>query len=705
MSRPRPRRAARCAAAVVLAGTVGGAGASAALAAPAPSAVPLGGSSPQLPDLDVRRPATDADRARLAGTAAGVAAGPAVSALRAEIGPGATVDIDPATLTPRQVARSEGVLTGPSSAPPAQVALDYVRRHSGVFRLADADLAGLRLARDYVDLTGIAHLSWVQQVDGVRLFGGGLEAHVAPDGRLLSVQGSPLPGLRAPAAARRLSRGDAVRTARTDLRLPAASPARDDTAAPVVFATAQGPRAAYQVVAMSAPQPAVQVVDAETGVVLYRRSLVADAVAPGTASVFRSYPGATRGGEQQPVDLTARGWLPAGSGVLAGNNVHTYTDVDADNVADPSEEVGPAADGTYRFPQRRFDPVGAQPCDVHVCTWRPGLPWSWQTNRQQTATQTFFLVNQFHDHLQAAPIGFTEAAGNFQQVNRTGRGLGGDAVQAEPLDGASTADGLPDGDHVDNATFATPPDGTAPRMQMFLFHRPGTTYPSGDPFLATSGADDAGIVFHEYAHGLSSRLVVDPGGNSVLHSHQGSAMGEGWSDWYALDLLVARGHLADGPGADLVVGRSVLADRGLRTQPIDCAVGATGPACPGTPDAGPGGYTYGDVGRISPVGPEPHGDGEIWAQTLWDLRSSVGVATSESLVTRAMELSPAFPSFLDMRDAVLLADRVTRGGADRAAIWNVFARRGMGYTATTVDGDDDRPVESFALPPGVARVP
>ncbi len=35
--------------------------------------------------------------------------------------------------------------------------------------------------------------------------------------------------------------------------------------------------------------------------------------------------------------------------------------------------------------------------------------------------------------------------------------------------------------------------------------------------------------------------------------------------------------------------------------------------------AGPGGYTYGDFAKVL-GGAEEHADGEIWAQTLWELR-------------------------------------------------------------------------------------
>jgi hypothetical protein len=63
-----------------------------------------------------------------------------------------------------------------------------------------------------------------------------------------------------------------------------------------------------------------------------------------------------------------------------------------------------------------------------------------------------------------------------------------------------------------------------------------------------------------------------------------------------------------------------------------------------------------------------------------------------------MELSPPEPSFLDMRNAVLQADTVG-GGTFRTQIWEVFANRGMGYFASSVDSGDAAPVEDFSLPP------
>jgi len=64
-----------------------------------------------------------------------------------------------------------------------------------------------------------------------------------------------------------------------------------------------------------------------------------------------------------------------------------------------------------------------------------------------------------------------------------------------------------------------------------------------------------------------------------------------------------------------------------------------------------------------------------------------------------MSLSPSNPSFVDERNAILLADLATTGGADQTKIWRVFAHRGLGYFAGALSGDDTTPGASFEIPP------
>jgi hypothetical protein len=70
------------------------------------------------------------------------------------------------------------------------------------------------------------------------------------------------------------------------------------------------------------------------------------------------------------------------------------------------------------------------------------------------------------------------------------------------------------------------------------------------------------------------------------------------------------------------------------------------------------------------------------------------------LVMDALKLQPANPSFLAGRDAILAADAALTGGANALAIWTAFARRGMGYLASSLGTSNDTQIsESFDLPP------
>ena len=92
---------------------------------------------------------------------------------------------------------------------------------------------------------------------------------------------------------------------------------------------------------------------------------------------------------------------------------------------------------------------------------------------------------------------------------------------------------------MNNANMSTGRDGQPPRMQMYLMSGMGSN--GGD----VNSGDDASVIYHEYTHGLSNRLVLDNDGNPALGAQQSSSMGEGWSDWYAMDFLVNKGYDAD----------------------------------------------------------------------------------------------------------------------------------------------------------------
>jgi extracellular elastinolytic metalloproteinase len=667
---------------------------------------------------DSRAGSSTAERATLAGRSAQASSQPGTGQLRRSLGRQAVVDMDGMTGTPRLVARLDGFLSRTSRRSAPQVALGYVRRHLFALGLSGADLRTLTLRRDYVDITGTHHLSWTQSAGGIPAFSNGLQAAVTKNGRLLMLGGSPVSGLTAPPSrtSKVSSAASAIARARVDVgETPAAGP--QDSARQVLFSSGRHSVLGWQTITMSASRPMLSVVDATDGRILYRQDLSDDASAvlrytgrqaaathrhtPSTGLAFRYFPRHKPGGRALHINFTKLGWLPHKAIVLRGNNSHAYADVNDDDAVNSNEEIHPRSPHSWAYRLTPFHLKNVSFCGhPYPCNWNPDKPFSWRTNRNQNATQVFFFVNNWHDHLRAAPIGFTEAAGNFQRVNRTRKGSGRDAVQTQTDDGANTDHGLPDGNHVDNANMATPPDGQPPRMQMYLQHVPHTAYPNGDPFAPTNVGDEADTVYHEYTHGLSNRLVVDATGNSTLGEVQAGAMGEAWSDWYAMDYLVKRHLQKDRPRSGDVVlfqydGLGVFLDR---TEPLDCAVRATVRRCSGGDTGHRGGYTYADYGHVF-GSPEVHADGEIWSQTLWDLRHALGSDKTEMLVTRAMELSPANPSFLDERNAILLADVAVYGGRHQHEIWRVFARRGMGYFAGSLGGNDSTPGASFQTPP------
>lgn len=107
--------------------------------------------------------------------------------------------------------------------------------------------------------------------------------------------------------------------------------------------------------------------------------------------------------------------------------------------------------------------------------------------RDASITQLFHTSNSFHDLLYA--LGFDEKAGNFQANNFGRGGRGNDFVILNAQDGSG----------VNNANFATPPDGTNGRMRMYMWT---TANPNRDCSF------DANVVIHEFTHGRKSHPRV-----------------------------------------------------------------------------------------------------------------------------------------------------------------------------------------------------
>lgn len=577
------------------------------------------------------------------------------------------------------VGRTDGYLTGASDASARQTALAFVGKNQAAFGLSDADLADLELSDSYTSKPdGVRHLTFEQMVGGYPSFDTWLIANVSEQGRLINVSGSPEGGLTLDDPDPELSAKQALAAAREDVGGEAGGGfGPQESAELVAFPKPDGSaELAYDVYADSTEGFLYQVViGADSGEVLARRSKTEFA---NQADVFPRYPDQT--GTPTRVNLGSPDggrWIndTAGNTRLAGNNAHAYADINNNNVADGGENV-PQSGGDWLFPYTYFNHAE---CPAFGCTWDSTNAATQATNQNASVTQMFYLTNLFHDHLLASPIGFDEASRNFEQVNESGMGLGNDRVLAEGSDGGGT----------NNANFATPADGSAPRMQMYLFNSDWDV----------NGTDDAEIVYHEYAHGLTNRLVNNGSG---LTQNQSRAMGEGWSDWYAQDFLVGQGAKTDGPGEDLTMGGysiDLFGVGGIRRQRMDCKPASAATFCPAYNATGTGGFTFGDMGQFpSPNG--VHDNGEIWSQTLWDLREAIGVNDARAVVTGGLRLSPVGPSFLQMRDAILQSANTL--GMNVRAIWQVFADRGMGYSASTPGASVFSATEAFDVPPRLA---
>ena len=274
-------------------------------------------------------------------------------------------------------------------------------------------------------------------------------------------------------------------------------------------------------------------------------------------------------------------------------------------------------------------------------------------------TNNFYLTNVLHDILYL--YGFDEPAGNFQVNNYGNGGAGNDEVDALVQASGNC-----------NATMGTPSDGSSPTMSMFL-----CTIPDPD-----SDSDfDTGVLFHEFAHGLSNRLVGGPNNVSCLNNSE--QMGEGWSDWYGILPTIEAGDA----GTD---------SRGIGSYLFGLpANGGTIRPAPYSTNFAVNGFTYQDT-RTQVV---PHGVGFVWATIIWevtwelidafgwdpDVYNASGTAGNQvmlQLVTEGMKLMPCSPGFVDAKDAIFAAEASIYGNIHFTELCDAFARRGLGDNAT-----------------------
>jgi hypothetical protein len=212
---------------------------------------------------------------------------------------------------------------------------------------------------------------------------------------------------------------------------------------------------------------------------------------------------------------------------------------------------------------------------------------------------------------------------------------------------------------------------------------------NGDTVMATikglpivkaydSGFDN-GVIVHEFGHGISIRLTGGPANSNCLNNEEQG--GEGWSDFFALALTAKptdNANTARGMGT-FVFNQSI---NGLGIREFKY-----------TRDMKVNPMTYAFI-KNQPTA--VHYIGTVWCSMLWDMywnlvdkygfdediyNGTGGNNKAIQLVIDGLKLQPCSPGFVDARNAILKADSINNGGANKDLIWKTFARRGLGFSA------------------------
>ncbi len=264
------------------------------------------------------------------------------------------------------------------------------------------------------------------------------------------------------------------------------------------------------------------------------------------------------------------------------------------------------------------------------------------TGDPQKVLNIFYFNCFMHDFFYL--LGFRERDGNFQRDNFARGGVEADRVDARAHSAAVFG----------TANMSRSIEGENPVMNMGLVT-------STDRHTAFDGT----VVYHEFTHGVTGRLVGGPQNDRALDELQSGGMGEGWGDYIACSVL----------GTTTVGSWVVNNAAGIRDFAFD----------ENFPD------NFGNVGQGRYTG--VHNIGEIWAATLMDLNRRIGRNLALQLMVDSLKLMSANPSFLDARDATLAAlDNRREAGLMTAAehavahngTWAVFAAKGMGPAAESI---------------------
>ncbi|MEO8026587.1 MAG: M36 family metallopeptidase, partial [Bryobacteraceae bacterium] len=563
------------------------------------------------------------------------------------------------------------------------------------FALGPLDLAGVYVAKEYTsENNGVTHLLYRQRFAGMDVSNAEYAVNIDRDGNILNAGGTlyaspgatafapdPTSALRAvriavkavnPTLAKRFGPLQ-TRAANGRVSFAGVGLADEVEGQPVWYGVRGKLQRAWRflIVDEDGAQAYTVIVDSDLGSVLSRKSntayqsprgLVFDKTSP--------QPNPTPGipiGAPPPfvnralVPLTGDavasplGWVASnetsGNNIVAGENV-----IGTRFLTNPTTAV--ATGGDFSFPLL-FPPAALSTAPF----------------RDAVSTNLFYWTNRAHDLFYQS--GFTEAAGNFQVSNLGRGGVGGDPVYAYSHYGSQAVGGAA----LNNAffTWRSTDDGAQAMLAMYV------TQSDGDRIFG-DGALDPEVVVHEYTHGVSGRLV-----RGCYEVFQCAAMGEAWSDFFGLEFTLPEGAPANGvyPFAEYFVQ---LYGQGIRTRPYST-------------DMKVNPLTFANVGSVI-RDPEVHADGEIWMSALWEIRANLiaqfgekeGRRRIRQIVVDGMKLAVPFPTMVDARDAILLADRVDFNGDSQTQLWAGFAKRGLGALAFSLDADSIHVTTSFDLP-------
>jgi hypothetical protein len=243
-----------------------------------------------------------------------------------------------------------------------------------------------------------------------------------------------------------------------------------------------------------------------------------------------------------------------------------------------------------------------------------------------------------------------------------------------------------------------------------------------DAGIDRDGTIDTQVMFHEWGHYFSNRLIGNAAG---LWTTQASGMGEGWGDFSAMMLTVRADDTAT-PSNATWNGVYALATYvtsgganngyyyGIRRAPYSTDIAKNGLTLRHIADgeALPAGVLGGGFNS------EVHNTGEVWANMLWEcyaalLRDTQGPTPRltfdeaqrrmKQYLVAGMKMTPVMPTFLDSRDGMLAAAYAT-DYIDYVEFWQAFAKRGAGLNAVIPDRftvDNVGLTESFVTAPEV----